>query len=73
MPLKARTPDGSVTPDSLPLAVLTGSEIAAGVVTADAATTAAVMARVSRVFMRVYRLCPLSCCCLARSARDALM
>jgi hypothetical protein len=74
MPLNARTPDFSVTPDSLPDAVLTGSEIAAGVVTEYAATTAAAMASVRRVFfMRAYRLCPLSDCAFARSARDELM
>jgi hypothetical protein len=43
MLLKALTPDGSVTPDSRPVAIATGSEIAAGVVLVDAAMTAAVM------------------------------
>jgi len=70
----ARTPDFSVTPDSLPDAIVTGSAIAAGVVTEYAATTAAVIASVRLVFfMYAYLLGPLSDCAVARSLRDEVM
>jgi hypothetical protein len=45
MPLNALTPDASVTPESRPVATVTGSLMAAGVEIVDAAITAAVMAK----------------------------
>jgi hypothetical protein len=43
MPLKARTPDDSVAPDRRPLSVVTGSEMAAGVVAARATSATTLM------------------------------
>jgi hypothetical protein len=45
MPLKTRTPDASVSPAMSPWSVLTGSGIAAGVVTVDARTAAPIIAK----------------------------
>src|SRR5688572_16227878 len=51
MPLKARTPDFRVIPDTSPLSVLTGSSIAAGIGAETATTSAAVHADRRRLFM----------------------
>src|SRR4029453_6375998 len=44
MPLNARTPDASVTPESRPVAIVTGSLMAAGVEIVDAAIATAMSA-----------------------------
>src|SRR5688572_2859110 len=75
MPLKTRTPDGSVSPATSPASVLTGSEIAAGVVTVDAATPAAINTIAILALIRAYLVGTVfvSPTGRPRSAREELM
>jgi hypothetical protein len=50
--LNALTPDGSVTPESRPLSISRGSEIAAGILTTDTATSAAQTPNATVSFMK---------------------
>src|SRR5688572_14726345 len=56
MPLNTRTPEASVTPASWPLAVFTGSEMAAGVVTTEAASAMATRPKATLVFIDLPRV-----------------
>ena len=75
MPLKTRTPDGSVTPEMSPASVLTGSEIAAGVVTVDARIAAPIIAKAILAFMQAHLVGTVfvSPTGRPRSTRDELM
>ena len=72
MPLKARTPDLSVTPESLPASVVTGSDTAAGVRATETSTTVAASATRHSECV-VHRYFAPAFACAARSARDVRM
>ena len=70
MPLKARTPDGSVTPEIRPVAIATGSEIAAGVRDRGCRNEGGGQGECNRACGMRLTWPPTA---LARSARDELM